>query len=207
MDVHFSVATTVATETDCQEYCFEQGLPHYLLKGSVCVCGDIATTGTCCPYVQASCNSRNFIGPNTLTSVAGINITLIPQLYAGFFHEFSVTTTLGIINEIRWMFGDSESEQVISAANSTVKHTYTHSGKFWLTVNACVQPLGQCEEAMVPVRVQVPPANLTTYITGINKADVSSDLTNIFATFALGYDFSYSWSKTDSNGVSKTSEC
>lgn len=202
-EVHFGEAKNINTETECQEFCFEQGLPHYLIKSSVCVCGEIPTSGSCCPMVQVQCNGRTFIGPNTLTSVAGINITHVPQLYAGFSHQFTVTTTLGIIDEVRWQFGDSEKETVIASANSTVHHTYTHSGQFWLSVSACINIVNQCEVAMIPVRVQVPPANLTTYITGYNKADVSSGLTNIFATFGMGYDFSYKWSKTDSSGITK----
>ena len=158
--------------------------------------------------VQVSCNGRTFVGPNSYTAVAGINITHVPQLYAGYSHEFTVTTTLGVIDEIRWQFGDSDDMTVTSGVNSTRHHTYTHSGQFWLTVSACMQATNQCEDALIPVRVQVPSANLTTYITGIVKADVSNGLTNIFATFGMGYDFSYIWSKTDSsNGVTTNSEC
>lgn len=178
-----------------------------MLKGTVCVCGDIFSgSSSCCPMVMVTCQSRTFIGPNTFTSVAGIDIEYIPQLYVGLSHEFSVTTTLGIIDEIRWQFGDSEEFTTVTGSNSTMKHTYTHSGKFWLTVSACISLINQCEDAVIPIRVQVPPANLTGYITGYNKVfDVSSSLTNVFAIFGMGYDFSYHWGKTDSNGVINTS--
>ncbi|KAH3864160.1 hypothetical protein DPMN_027175 [Dreissena polymorpha] len=186
---------------ECEEHCFSENYTHYIQISNVCVCGTVQDSGNCCPYVTAICRTKSFLGPNAVASIAGINLSHVPQLYVGRAHMFSVTTTLGIVDQIRWQFGDSEQETVISGKTSSVQHTYTHSGKFWVTAKACVNSTNACESATIPVRVQVQPSNLTTYITGYNKADVSKNLTDMFASFALGYDFSFYWTKKGSNLV------
>ncbi|XP_052263512.1 uncharacterized protein LOC127866766 isoform X3 [Dreissena polymorpha] len=200
-EVHFAQAIQVTTDMECEEHCFSENYTHYIQISNVCVCGTVQDSGNCCPYVTAICRTKSFLGPNAVASIAGINLSHVPQLYVGRAHMFSVTTTLGIVDQIRWQFGDSEQETVISGKTSSVQHTYTHSGKFWVTAKACVNSTNACESATIPVRVQVQPSNLTTYITGYNKADVSKNLTDMFASFALGYDFSFYWTKKGSNLV------
>lgn len=196
----------VADLTACEEYCFTQDHRYYHMEGSVCICGDLGTTiDGCCRYASSPCQTKTYLGPTTALALAGINITHIPQLYVGSFHEFSVTTELGVIDEIRWRFGDSQSKIDVSGKSDAQNHTYTYSGVFWLTVSACVQQVNVCEDTALPLLVQVPPENLTTYITGVDKADVSSNLTDIiYATFSMGYNFQYYWAKDYNGDITKS---
>jgi len=138
------------------------------------------------------------LGPQTLVSKAGISVRYIPQLQVGESHEFHMSTTLSVINQNKWSFGDSEKTTPVSGSSSTINHTYTHSGVFWLQVQACDSTVNICETAAIPVRVQDPPSNDTIFLTGYALADVNKDLSDMFATFTLGFDYDIEWSKTDS---------
>ncbi|XP_052761742.1 polycystin-1-like isoform X2 [Mya arenaria] len=199
VEVRFNLADVISNDTACQELCFTNGHVHYLIEGDVCLCGDLYSTGTCCPYVTSPCNRKTFLGPQTSKSSAGIVVDYIPQLQVGEAHTFSMKTSMAIINENRWSYGDSEKETVISSSASSVQHTFTHSGLFYVTVKACISSVPICEEAYIPVRVQERPANLTTYLTGYSKADVNKNLSDIFATFTSGYDFAIQWAREDSS--------
>ena len=206
--VEFTDLKQLTSSTDCQEYCFSQQRWHTTLKNNkYCLCGstDGSTLSGCCPYssTATSCStSKHYIPKDDIVHVtSGMKLKSVPQLTSGIAYQFEVNTTLSIINQIKWNFGDSDAVKAVDGASSRYYHTYTHSGKFTLSVSACVKSAAVCETVEIPVIVQVPAVNLTMWITGYEKADVSSSLTDITATFEQGYDFRYTWKRTDSYGT------
>ena len=148
-----------------------------------------------------TCNSREYIGPTVGYVKSGMNVTAIPQLYVGQANTFSVTTTLSIVDQIRWLFGASQSEVIVNSSSSSYSFTYTYSGKFDLTIKACIRASSVCDIVTLPVRVQVPRQNMTTYITGRTPASISGGIADFYATFKQGYDFEYFWQIEDSSSV------
>ncbi|XP_053381250.1 uncharacterized protein LOC123562128 [Mercenaria mercenaria] len=209
VNVVFAKVKNVSTEDECKNYCFEEDVRYYYMEGTnTCICGDVTSSISCCPKVNDFCSGKTYLGPTTEYVEAGINITHIPRLTAGYAHEFSLTTTLGAIDQINLRFGDSATIETVNASYATVQHTYTHSGLFWLTASACAAAKGVCEDAALPIRVEVAAENLTTYMTGMSLAEVSSNLTASFlATFSQGYEFDIMWTKTYNGVVTKRQKC
>ncbi|XP_060598141.1 polycystin-1-like isoform X3 [Ruditapes philippinarum] len=209
VEVVFDKVNIVSTEEECKNYCFVENVRYYLVEGSnICICGNTTTSKSCCPKISDQCSSRSYLGPITTLAEAGIRMSHIPRLVEGKSHEVSVTTSLTAIDQINLRFGDSQTIKTVNASSVTTQHTYTHSGLFWLTVSACAATRNVCEDASLPIRVQVPAVNLTTYMTAITLADVSSNLSSSFsATFSMGYDIDYRWSKTYGGTVTKRKSC
>ena len=212
--VEFSELADLSTLTiGCEEYCFKKQKWHITIlpdsRGTdkYCLCGSTegATLTGCCPYSSSSSScstTKRHIDEGDIVYVtSGISVKSIPLLTSGVPGEFEANTSLSIIDQIVWNFGDSETNISIDGSLSTVYHTYTYSGKFTASVSACVKADAVCHTVEITVMVQVPAANLAVYITGYRKADVSQSLTDVTATFEQGYDFYYNWARTDSHGV------
>lgn len=207
LEISFSLVKVVTSETECKRHCFEEDERYYHLEGSnICLCGSRSATQTCCPMVMSSCSGRTYLGPSTVLAEAGINITHIARPTAGISQSFVMTTSLDAIDQLRVGFGDSLTETIVNMSYATFQHTYLHSGLFWLSASACAASFGVCETVSIPIKVQVPPENVTTYLTGVGDADVASDLSVSFtATFKMGYDIDYIWSR-NFNGIVTKSE-
>ena len=192
------------TATLCQEYCFSLNKWHTTLKDNYCLCGTTvgSTITGCCPYSSSSagCTKKTYLPSADLVYVtAGMHLEYIPELTYGVSNLFQVNTTLGVINQIKWNFGDTESEIEVSGTSSSYNYFYTRTGKFSLTVCACDQTVPVCDCATVPVIVLAPTVNMTVWITGYQNVDVTKSATDMTATFPEGYDFEYIWSRTDSS--------
>ena len=210
--VEFSELKTVSNMDECKEYCFPKNLRHVTLEtGSIsnsdhyCLCGTTAgsTITGCCPYTSgvASCSTSKKKAGDIEYVTSGLNLSPVPLLTSGKAHLFSATASLSLIDQIKWNFGDTESEQTVNTSSSNYYHTYTHSGKFTLTVSACMKSNGVCDTAQIAVIVQIPDFDQTMWLTGYQKADVAKSITDMTATFTQGYDFDFIFSRTSSSGV------
>lgn len=198
VEVVFDRVKVLSTEEECKKYCFEENVRYYHIEATtICICGNTTTSKTCCPKVNNECSSRNYLGPTTALAKAGIRVEHIPRLVAGVSHDVTVSTSLTAITQVKLRFGDSQTVKTINAPNATVRHTYTHSDLFWITVSACAASKNVCEDASLPVQVQVPASDLKAVIIAITQADVSSKLPdNIRSAFTAGYNMDVRWSRT-----------
>ena len=207
--VEFSDLKTVVDMDECKEYCFEKDLRHVTLETGTninyCLCG--STTGStitgCCPYVSgaASCTTTKKKAGDITYVTAELSLSPVPLLTTGKANMFMASAGLSLIDQIKWNFGDTESEQTVDAKTSNYYHTYTRSGKYTITISACMKSAGVCDTALVPVIAQNPSLNDTMWLTGYQKVDVAKTITDMTATFTQGYDFEYTFSRTDSSGT------
>ena len=193
---------------ECKEHCFAQNLRHVTMETGTsvnyCLCGETGSTITgCCPYTSgaASCTTSKKKAGDITYVTSELSLSSIPLLTTGKAHLFTASAALSLIDQIKWNFGDTESEHTVDASTSNYYHTYTRSGKFILTISACMKSAPVCDSAQVPVIVQVPSFDQTMWLTGYQKADVAKSVTDMTATFTQGYDFDYTFSRTDSSGA------
>ncbi|KAL3876004.1 hypothetical protein ACJMK2_033893 [Sinanodonta woodiana] len=199
----FSKSSFKIPATECQKYCFEQDLRFSLYESMVCLCGNVgASAGCSCPSSALSCALTQVNGVQHVT--AGITMQPVPTLTVGVAYQFKATTSLASINNYIWSFGDSSLTYPVTASGSTSKsHTYIRPGNYTVLLMACFGT-SICDSGAVPVIVQVANSSLVTYLTyGRTAHDVSQKL-DATSTFLQGYDFQYTWSRTDSRGTLTT---
>ncbi|KAK3612214.1 hypothetical protein CHS0354_039486 [Potamilus streckersoni] len=200
----FSRSSFKIPVTECQKYCFEQDLRYSLYESMVCLCGSVGTYAGCtCPaFTSSSCLLTQINGVQHVT--AGIAIQPVPTLTVGVAYWFNATTTLASVNNFIWSFGDSSLTYPVTASSSTVRsHTYIRPGNYTVMLMACYGTM-VCDTGTVPVTVQVANDSLVTYLTYVRTAHDVSEKLDATSTFLQGYDFQYTWSRTDSRGTLTT---
>lgn len=148
--------------------------------------------------VKSDCDGRTYADVDASLASAHISARYVPLLIVGNSHQFSISTSLSIINKFGFNFGDSDDFFNVSSSTTatTIRHTYSYSGQFWLSIYACVEAVDVCETESIPVGVQVPLEFLITYITAVSKIDVAQELAGVHYTLPMGYNVDSYWWRT-----------